>query len=76
VVIASEILEHVPEDDSAIAELVRVLRPGGRLAVNRFANTERLTVVPVEQSGLASAVYVFSGLAYPKHSKHCVIEAF
>ena len=33
VVIASEILEHVPEDDSAIAELVRVLRPGGRLAV-------------------------------------------
>jgi SAM-dependent methyltransferase len=33
VVIASEILEHVPEDESAIAELVRVLRPGGRLAV-------------------------------------------
>jgi len=33
VVIASEILEHVPEDDAAIAELVRVLRPGGRLAV-------------------------------------------
>jgi ubiquinone/menaquinone biosynthesis C-methylase UbiE len=28
VVIASEILEHVPEDDAAIAELVRVLRPG------------------------------------------------
>ncbi|MDT5216081.1 MAG: hypothetical protein QOK18_4320 [Mycobacterium sp.] len=32
-VIASEILEHVPEDDRAIEELVRVLRPGGRLAV-------------------------------------------
>jgi SAM-dependent methyltransferase len=32
-VIASEILEHVPEDDRAIAELIRVLRPGGTLAV-------------------------------------------
>ncbi|WP_099025176.1 class I SAM-dependent methyltransferase [Mycolicibacterium palauense] len=32
-VIASEILEHVPADDAAIAELVRVLRPGGTLAV-------------------------------------------
>ena len=33
VVIASEILEHVPEDERAIGELVRVLKPGGRLAV-------------------------------------------
>ncbi len=33
VVIASEILEHIPRDNDAIAEAVRVLRPGGRLAV-------------------------------------------
>lgn len=32
-VIASEILEHVPEDDAAIAELIRVLKVGGTLAV-------------------------------------------
>jgi SAM-dependent methyltransferase len=32
-VIASEILEHVPADDRAIDELVRVLKPGGQLAV-------------------------------------------
>jgi SAM-dependent methyltransferase len=33
VVIASEILEHIPRDSDAIAEAVRVLRSGGRLAV-------------------------------------------
>src|SRR5438067_4190935 len=32
-VIASEGLEHIPEDGAAIAELRRVLRPGGTLAV-------------------------------------------
>lgn len=32
-VIASEILEHVPADDTAIDELVRVLKIGGTLAV-------------------------------------------
>lgn len=32
-VIASEVLEHVPDDSAACAELTRVLKPGGRLAV-------------------------------------------
>ena len=32
-VIASEILEHIPEDNAAIAELIRVLKAGGMLAV-------------------------------------------
>jgi len=33
-VIASEILEHVPQDDAAIAELIRVLKVGGSLAIS------------------------------------------
>jgi SAM-dependent methyltransferase len=33
VVIASEILEHLPDDRAAIAEAARVLRPGGTLVV-------------------------------------------
>ena len=32
-VIAAEVLEHIPDDTGAIAELARVLRPGGRIAV-------------------------------------------
>lgn len=32
-VIASEILEHIPEDDKAMHELVRVVKPGGRVSV-------------------------------------------
>ncbi|MDT5011125.1 MAG: hypothetical protein QOH57_2742 [Mycobacterium sp.] len=32
-VIASEILEHIPDDSAAIAELIRVLKVGGTLAV-------------------------------------------
>lgn len=32
-VIASEVLEHIPQDTEAMAELSRVLRPGGTMAV-------------------------------------------
>jgi SAM-dependent methyltransferase len=32
-IIASEVLEHIPDDRGAIGELTRVLRPGGRMAV-------------------------------------------
>lgn len=32
-IIAAEVLEHIPDDRGAIAELARVLAPGGRIAV-------------------------------------------
>ena len=32
-VVAAEVLEHIPDDEVAIAELARVLRPGGTMAV-------------------------------------------
>jgi SAM-dependent methyltransferase len=32
-VVAAEVLEHIPDDRAAIAELARVLRPGGTMAV-------------------------------------------
>ena len=33
-VIASEILEHIPDDRAAIAEIARVIRPGGMVAIS------------------------------------------
>lgn len=32
-IIASEVMEHIPDDGTAAAELFRVLKPGGRIAV-------------------------------------------
>jgi SAM-dependent methyltransferase len=32
-VVAAEVLEHLPQDERAMTELVRVLKPGGRIAV-------------------------------------------
>ena len=32
-VVAAEVLEHIPDDERALAEIMRVLRPGGLLAV-------------------------------------------
>jgi SAM-dependent methyltransferase len=32
-IVAAEVLEHVPDDRTAISELARVLRPGGKLSV-------------------------------------------
>jgi SAM-dependent methyltransferase len=32
-VICSEVLEHIPNDEAAMAELARVLRPGGTMAI-------------------------------------------
>jgi SAM-dependent methyltransferase len=32
-VIAAEVLEHIPDDEQAMAEIARVVRPGGRVAV-------------------------------------------
>src|SRR6202008_3156894 len=32
-VIAAEVMEHIPEDRTALGELVRVLRPGGSIAI-------------------------------------------
>ncbi len=32
-IIASEVMEHVPDDNAALSEFIRVLRPGGTIAI-------------------------------------------
>lgn len=51
VVVAGEILEHVPDLDRAVAECCRVLRPGGTLVLDTVAATwlARLLVVTVAE---------------------------
>ena len=39
VVIISEVMEHIPDDKGVLAEMVRVLKPGGRIADHRARAT-------------------------------------
>ncbi len=56
VVVAGEILEHVPDLSGTVAELCRVLRPGGRVVldtVNSTALSRFITVTLGERLGVA-----------------------
>ena len=48
---------------------------GCRFTVDRFAHTERSTVVTVEQSGLACAVLIAHRLSGAKNAQDGVVEA-
>jgi 2-polyprenyl-6-hydroxyphenyl methylase/3-demethylubiquinone-9 3-methyltransferase len=39
VVVAGEVLEHVPDLDRVVAEVIRILRPGGTLVIDTIAAT-------------------------------------
>ena len=52
VVVAGEVLEHVRDTDTVLAEAVRVLRPGGTLVLDTIANTwwARLVSITVAEA--------------------------
>lgn len=51
VVVAGEILEHVPDLEAAVAETARILRPGGTVVVDTIADNllARIVVVHIQE---------------------------
>ena len=76
-VVANSTLEHIDRVDEALAEIARVLRPGGRLLVtmpsHRFA---AMLAVPTLASrlGLASLARWY-GRWFNRHSRHVTTDA-
>ena len=66
-VLCSEVLEHVPDFSALIAELVRVLKPGGRLALSvpKYLPEKLCWVLSKEYPELAGHVRIFSGNELP-----------
>lgn len=51
VVVAGELLEHVPDVEGVVAEIVRLLRPGGTAVIDTIADTRwaRLSLITVAE---------------------------
>ncbi|MEM3163855.1 MAG: class I SAM-dependent methyltransferase [Halobacteria archaeon] len=71
-VLCSDVLEHIPEDEAALAELVRVVKPGGALVIStpaagihkgRFKGVFRWLVArtPVRHLPFWDLVYLYPG---------------
>jgi SAM-dependent methyltransferase len=85
-VLCSEVLEHVPDFSALISELVRVLKPGGRLALSvpKYLPEKLCWILSKEYPELAGHVRIFSGDELPdavstfgltlseKHSAHAI----
>jgi len=67
-VLCSEVLEHVPDYPALIAELVRVLKPGGRLALSvpKYLPEKLCWLLSEEYPELAGHVRIFSGNELPE----------
>ena len=68
-VICSHVLEHVAEDRKALAEIARVLRPGGR-AILLVPLDLRLPAT-IEQPGAATASQRLAAFGHPYHVRIC-----
>jgi len=87
VVICSEVLEHLPDVDSALKEITRIVKPGGKFACSvprywpeticwslseGYQNTPGGHVRIFKESGLRSQVEGFGFSAYKRHWAHAL----
>lgn len=71
-VICSHVLEHIERDDLAIAEMARVLRPGGRLVV--MVPVDRKLAVTYEDASITDPVARHAAFGHPYHVRVCGMD--
>ncbi len=69
IVICSHVLEHVPEDRRALAEMARVLRPGGRAVIMVPLDLRR--AVTGESPAAVTAAQRLAAFGHPYHVRIC-----
>ncbi|MEQ8666920.1 MAG: methyltransferase domain-containing protein [Rhodospirillales bacterium] len=71
-VICSHVLEHIERDDLAIAEMARLLRPGGRLVA--MVPVDRKLTVTFEDASITDPLDRHIAFGHPYHVRVCGMD--
>lgn len=71
-VICSHVLEHIERDDLALAEMARVLRPGGQLVV--MVPVDRKLATTYEDASITDPIERHKAFGHPYHVRVCGMD--